>query len=215
VLSQIKPQAPSFTSFNSKAGMLRYVFTFLTFLCCCCLHSKQRRALCFLRLSRKLFIFLLPSDPVSRWLDYILSNNMSDANQIDQATALRSLKMLDVYPKEATGCKIHGKSPSTFRYAKMKAHGTGRRQEYFIHHLVVISRGEKILGGDFQVSHLCHEKRCIKQEHIIQESAETNRSRQACASATLIEVSCPCCAHTFTVNPCRHNPPCILKPLTS
>jgi len=93
-------------------------------------------------------------------------------------------------------------------YAKMKLPGSSSRAEYYIHHLVLRSKGETT-DALSQVSHLCHHPRCIIPEHIIKESPEVNRSRKPCRAVGLLTVTCEC-GTTFTVSPCKHTPPCIL-----
>jgi hypothetical protein len=53
-------------------------------------------------------------------------------------------------------------------------------------------------------SHLCHNKRCIRAEHIIIESIGQNGRRNGC----LAFVACSDC--TIRVNACGHEPHCIL-----
>lgn len=52
-------------------------------------------------------------------------------------------------------------------------------------------------------SHLCHNKRCIKAEHIIKESVGSNGRRNGC----LAFISCECGTR---LNACGHSPRCIL-----
>lgn len=96
--------------------------------------------------------------------------------------------------------------PSEARYVKAKVTGHGR-DEFYVHHLVIRSKGE-LVDQAMQVSHLCHQKRCITVDHIIQETGEANRARQMCVGARHLVIPCDC-GRTHIVNPCRHTPVCV------
>ena len=151
---------------------------------------------------------------------------MSDANKISQKQAIACLQKLrvgygsgddKVEASQASGpCVLHLKALGE-RYPKMKVSlepeglpptKKKRPSEYSIHHLVIRSKGELIIKG-LEVSHLCHQSRCIEASHLIQESGALNRDRQPCAKAQLITITCDC-GRTHTVNPCQHEPACIL-----
>ena len=115
----------------------------------------------------------------------------------------------------STGCLLSKKGTNKARgkgYAKAKLRGSGIRREFYLHHLVVLMKanGEehiKLVGdGKHEVSHLCHQSTCINHDHIVVETKQQHKQRQACHGSTW--VSCPCCEHSFS--PCKHDPQCIL-----
>lgn len=104
------------------------------------------------------------------------------------------------------GCVLHQKTPNEQRYVKTKLRG-GSRTEFYIHHLVVRASGE-LINRALEVSHLCHNKRCINPEHLIQETQEYNRSRQPCAIMKVYNFTCTC-GEQQSIWPCPHDPQCI------
>lgn len=76
-----------------------------------------------------------------------------------------------------------------------------------VSHLVLrIEKGEDHVPHRVRretASHLCHNKRCIRTEHIVKESVGANGRRNGC----LANVSCEC---GVRVNACGHEPRCLL-----
>jgi len=76
-----------------------------------------------------------------------------------------------------------------------------------VSHLVLrVEKGEEHVPHRCRretASHLCHNKRCIKAEHLIKESVGANGRRNGC----LAFVTCDCGAR---INACGHYPRCIL-----
>jgi hypothetical protein len=142
---------------------------------------------------------------------------MSDANDVTPAAAQRCLERLrSGYERVAaaiavptTGCLLHCKSPSEARYPKTKIQGAGERKEYYIHHLVLRGKGAAI-DAALQVSHLCHNKRCINPDHIIAEPGEYNRMRQGCTQLAMLRHTCSHCGVAEWINPCPHEPACVI-----
>jgi len=138
---------------------------------------------------------------------------MANANHVTQTEAASYLALLRAgylnVPAATVfqDCILHCKSPSEQRYAKTKLSGHGR-DEFYIHHLVIRST-DALVESSKQVSHLCHQKRCINAAHFVQESGEENRARQMCVGATMLQVVCEC-GRVHTINPCRHIPKCVL-----
>jgi hypothetical protein len=137
---------------------------------------------------------------------------MSNANDICVALAKKCIsRLVDGYNKTEgafkllNGCVLHNKAIKE-RYPKMKAPGIGR-SEYYIHHLVVRSKGEKI-DRSMEVSHLCHQKRCINPDHIIQETGKANRARQCCKMLKPFSFICSC-GEITNIWSCPHQPQCL------
>jgi len=77
-----------------------------------------------------------------------------------------------------------------------------------VSHLVLrVQRGDEAVpkrAARETASHLCHNKSCIRADHIVTESVGANGRRNGC----LAFVSSPCCG--TKVNACGHLPRCIL-----
>jgi len=61
----------------------------------------------------------------------------------------------------------------------------------------------------FDVSHLCHEPKCINPAHLRLEQAELNRDRNKCISWKWMK--CPKHPEEEAWNPCQHQPQCVLE----
>jgi len=77
-----------------------------------------------------------------------------------------------------------------------------------VSHLVLrVQRGDDAVPRRAQretASHLCHNKSCIRVDHIVTETVGANSRRNGC----LAFVVSPCCG--VTLNACGHEPRCIL-----
>ena len=199
MLSQIKPQAPVSRDTNPPHGPE--------------LECGGAVALPLQKAERFLiqcFDFLSHSD----------HHTMSLAQSVPQTTAQRAVRqMTDGYGSggckvppastNSTGCLLASKTRHRDGgYVKMKLPGLSDRQEYYIHHLAIVASGDAslLIGGDLQVSHLCHNPLCFKREHLLLESGRVNRDRSKCKGWTWI--TCPHGGEKF--NPCQHSPQCIL-----
>ncbi len=63
--------------------------------------------------------------------------------------------------------------------------------------------GIHLLGSTDQISHLCHNPKCIVPAHVVVESVKDNNSRKGCK----VWVDCPHCPLKIFI--CEHNPACI------
>jgi len=105
-------------------------------------------------------------------------------------------------------CLFHKKSlPS--KYAKAKLRGMKDDKEYYVHHIVMGSKGITEWGDNDQISHLCHNTRCINKEHLIVETKAANLARNLCKGWSHMK------HRDEWINVCaikgQCNPPCILR----
>ena len=96
-------------------------------------------------------------------------------------------------------------------YVKCKVKGSDRK-EYYAHHLILLLIPDKrkdlkkVYNSNYQVSYLCHNKRCINPDHLMIETITMNQKRNACNGQK--SMHCNHCNHK--VSRCTHHPPCIL-----
>ncbi len=110
----------------------------------------------------------------------------------------------------STGCFLATKKPNKGRkgWVKCKVEPLSKK-EYYVHQLAFRLRypNSKSFEPGKQISHLCHNPRCFNADHLITESAKSNRDRNLCNGWKWI--TCPF-DETHSFNPCTHRPQCIL-----
>jgi hypothetical protein len=114
------------------------------------------------------------------------------------------------------GCIIPARL-SNVKRPKIKVTGQGKK-EHYVAFVVLVADGRaddvakisKAVKGQpddeiFEASHWCHHPKCINPQHIFVETRKLNRDRNRCLGHTKIRCKCG-----EVINPCKHNPPCIL-----
>jgi hypothetical protein len=80
-----------------------------------------------------------------------------------------------------------------------------------VNKLCTLSEVVAVAGGSVraiagaQASHLCHNRRCMVEQHVVFESIVANNSRKGC----LVWMECPHEGCTRLIRLCTHAPPCI------
>lgn len=103
--------------------------------------------------------------------------------------------------ENAMGCKlwVGGPDPKTCKYGRKKFSFPGEKSKPVYVHRLAYQLSRNILKlpseGKFEVSHLCHNHRCVNPDHLVFESHEANCSRMTCKLQNL-------CTR-------GHAPPCI------
>lgn len=92
--------------------------------------------------------------------------------------------------------------------------------KYYLHHIAVLLKNNghnllksvlkvketaqaKLATQEFEVSHLCHNSRCINPSHLIVEPSKDNRARNACQGQRVVELTTEK-NRTFVFHPCIH-----------
>lgn len=75
-------------------------------------------------------------------------------------------------------------------------------------HVVLAKAGDMPPTSEHEASHLCHNPKCVKLEHLLWESHEDNMARNMCIATR--EIACPHCQHVFSA--CKHEPRCVSGP---
>jgi len=77
-------------------------------------------------------------------------------------------------------------------------------------HIVAwMTQSDQMPSKGEDISHLCHNSKCLNPNHMTIESKKANNLRKGCQ----VKFKCPCCEHEAVV--CRHNPKCILSKNTA
>lgn len=76
-----------------------------------------------------------------------------------------------------------------------------------------VKEGETIIttagGQEFDVSHLCHNTRCMVADHVVAEPRQQNNGRKGCLPWISCSPACSLCSGNRVVFLCTHDPPCI------
>lgn len=94
-------------------------------------------------------------------------------------------------------------------------HRTGKKTRMQnAHRLVIIAyKSEeeirRLLWDLEQASHICHEPRCIKEEHLCVEPKNQNEDRKGCKGRVEVWAIINGVKYVFKAKACPHNPPCL------
>ena len=77
------------------------------------------------------------------------------------------------------GCRLWVKSVSKKHYPKMKISIDGDRSDQFVHRLVYFIEGHQDMDNH-HVSHLCHNRLCVRRAHLNLEWSYINKNRDIC-----------------------------------
>lgn len=144
--------------------------------------------------------------------DYLLLTSNSDFQRAVQA----KLSTLRQRARVHGPCLLTGK-PGNKRYgagyASFKASHpllSRKKVEFYVHHLLWMQQQgwARIVPEAYEVSHLCHQTKCLQPEHVCVETAREHDDRDACKGKEIV-IAC-FGNHQATRNPCTHEPPCIL-----
>ena len=115
--------------------------------------------------------------------------------------------------KNAIGCIIPDQPNNKDKRPAMKIGGVSHRISYLVlvadgraNDLLLVDRASEETSDPCEISHLCHNSRCINKDHLIAEVRSTNRWRSVCMGHT--KTKCGDCGKV--TNPCPHTPKCIL-----
>jgi hypothetical protein len=146
----------------------------------------------------------------------VVTNNVSDNGQPyrGQPLALAILARLKTTPYE--WCKLVNITPSkTGGYSQVSWAGANKFAT--VGEVVCWSKGQNKPGlGDpgstaaLEVSHLCHNPRCIVPEHIVIESQLINNARKGCPGWIQCSDVCGRCHGRKVIWVCAHEPPCVM-----
>lgn len=85
-------------------------------------------------------------------------------------------------PSDNKGCLLYTGTLQSGYGIVSKTFG-GHRYRLYAHRAVVLFKsGYLDIPEDVEVSHLCHNKQCVRYDHLIIESHEINNNRQNCYS---------------------------------
>jgi len=97
-------------------------------------------------------------------------------------------------------CMLSTKAPSKKGgYVQTKPMIDDKQVPLTLNKLVVIKKYGRIPRKGEDASHLCHEPKCLNEEHIVLEDASTNQRRKGCLGYML----CPVCKGI--INVCPHD----------
>ena len=79
------------------------------------------------------------------------------------------------------GCCLWTSPVKEKKYPKMTISVRGGRSWHSVHCLVYFLSGNpNIPTGKYHISHLCHEKKCVRREHLSLERPHVNKQRDNC-----------------------------------
>jgi hypothetical protein len=91
-------------------------------------------------------------------------------------------------------------------YSQVGIQIDGVQRKIMTHHLSMIATGRRLPEKKCdEVSHLCHNRRCINSSHLIVESKVDNNGRKNC----MVWIPCPHEDCTKRISVCTHSPKCI------
>jgi len=133
-----------------------------------------------------------------------------DYNTISQAEAIHLLRSLlrnhKLCPTRA--CRLFLGSLNTDGYSQVQQKNfasTGRKRNLLGHILALRAAGRDAPREGQHASHLCDQRNCFEQQHIVVESVQANNLRKGCPG----DVACTHC--TEIAYHCPHVPKCIRK----
>jgi hypothetical protein len=131
-----------------------------------------------------------------------------DADQLQRALASfkkwSSRLQLDKGPMQK--CKKTRKVPNTSGYAQCSKTGATLHQVAYFAAKTNNFKDKVELKDNYQVSHLCDERCCLNEQHLVYEDCQTNQSRKGCAAIA----ECSTCGLSVS-GLCNHNPKCEKK----
>jgi len=91
---------------------------------------------------------------------------------------------------------------------------TGKTFAQLAHRLAVIAEKTDediahLLDDGYHASHLCHEPRCFRADHIIVETKADNEDRKQCKGRLVMKARVDGVLYTFPPKPCPHQPECL------
>lgn len=148
--------------------------------------------------------------------DYLLLVEHNDFQELARRK-LNALRRVGIHIA-ATGCCLSAKAGDKkggkgYPSCKLSHRTLTRRKvEFSIHKLVFMERAawKKAPADGEEVSHLCHQTKCLTKEHLCVESPQVHDSRDACKYKQVVIFNCSCGCEPQVYNPCTHEPRCIL-----
>ncbi|KAJ8101481.1 zinc-binding loop region of homing endonuclease-domain-containing protein [Lipomyces tetrasporus] len=126
-----------------------------------------------------------------------------DSHISDKITQTMATDLLNSYHHMTTtlGCWESHKKPRPRGYVLVRV---GPRREVGLHQVALIADNRRdelkiTLGSNsFDISHICHNRKCFNPEHLVVESRRTNTRRQSCNGHKILV------ADDFSYHPCAH-----------
>ncbi|KAK9368605.1 zinc-binding loop region of homing endonuclease-domain-containing protein [Lipomyces kononenkoae] len=129
-----------------------------------------------------------------------------NAHNLDLITPTKANEIVNYYHHKTTslGCWESNLQLNNCGYHTVCVSAGGKRITIKLHQLTLVANNRLdelnlTLGSfSFDVSHLCHNTRCFSAQHLVVESRQTNRARQACNGQKIL-------VHDeFSYHPCSH-----------
>jgi hypothetical protein len=127
--------------------------------------------------------------------------------------------MRRVSRRNQTECFLGGKAGNKkngkgYASCKLSHHTISRKKvEFYLHRLAYMERTNwtTVVEDNMEVSHLCHNTKCLNMHHLRVETVEEHDLRDTCKGKQVVTMECRCCNKRRTHNPCTHMPACILE----
>lgn len=131
-----------------------------------------------------------------------------DYNSLSQEEAQGLLARFESSARRnSIGCRLFGGSKNNDRYGQIQQRGrgpTGKKRNLLAHIVALRAKGTWIpLDRDHQASHLCDNRECYAEDHVVVETHLVNNSRKGCPG----DIKCECCGSLCFK--CPHKPKCI------
>ncbi|KAJ8096646.1 zinc-binding loop region of homing endonuclease-domain-containing protein [Lipomyces tetrasporus] len=129
-----------------------------------------------------------------------------NAHKLDNITPTMANEIVQSRYHRTTslGCWESGKKPHHGGYAVVTVRAGEKVISPGLHQMALIASGrhdelrQTLHGHSYDVSHLCHNRKCFNSDHLVVESRQNNRNRQACNGHKILVGA------GFSYHPCAH-----------